>query len=63
MNDPYFYPMGEGGVDFPGIMAYLKSIGWRGHLNVELDASPWRTPKESARITANYIRNTLELEL
>jgi sugar phosphate isomerase/epimerase len=55
--------MGEGGVDFPGIMAYLKSIGWRGHLNVELDASPWRTPKESARITANYIRNTLELEL
>jgi hypothetical protein len=44
-------------------MAYLKSINWRGHLNVELDTSPWRTPKESARITANYIRNTLKLEL
>ncbi len=61
--EPYFYPMGEGGVDFPAIMAYLKSINWRGHLNVELDTSPWRTPKESARITANYIRNTLKLEL
>ena len=63
MNDPYFYPLGEGGVDFPAIVAYLKSIGWRGHLNVELDTSPWRPPKESARITANYIRNTLKIEL
>jgi len=63
MNDPYFYPLGEGGVDFPAIMAYLKSINWRGHLNVELDTSPWRPPKESARITANYIRNVLKLEL
>ena len=63
MNDPYFYPLGEGGVDFPAIVAYLKSINWRGHLNVELDTSPWRPPKESARITANYIRNTLKIEL
>jgi sugar phosphate isomerase/epimerase len=63
MNDPYFYPLGEGGVDFPAIMAYLKSIGWRGHLNVELDTSPWRPPQKSARITAEYIRNVLKLEL
>jgi sugar phosphate isomerase/epimerase len=63
MNDPYFYPMGEGGVDFPAIVSYLKSINWRGHLNVELDTSPWRPPKESARITANYIRNVLKIEL
>jgi inosose dehydratase len=63
MNDPYFYPLGEGGVDFPGLIAYLRSIQWRGDLNVELDTSPWRPPKESARITANYIRNTLKLEL
>ena len=55
--------LGEGGVDFPAIVAYLKSINWRGHLNVELDTSPWRPPKESARITANYIRNTLKIEL
>jgi sugar phosphate isomerase/epimerase len=63
MNDPYFYPMGDGGVDFPAIVSYLKSINWRGHLNVELDTSPWRPPKESARITANYIRNVLKIEL
>ena len=25
--------------------------------------SPWRPPKESARITANYIRNVLKIEL
>jgi sugar phosphate isomerase/epimerase len=55
--------MGEGGVDFPAIVSYLKSINWRGHLNVELDTSPWRPPKESARITANYIRNVLKIEL
>jgi sugar phosphate isomerase/epimerase len=63
MNDPYFYPLGEGGVDFPAIVSYLKSIAWRGHLNVELDTSPWRPPKESARITAAYIRNVLKIEL
>jgi sugar phosphate isomerase/epimerase len=63
MNDPYFYPLGEGGVDFPAIMAHLKSINWRGHLTVELDTSPWRPPRESARITADYIRNVLKLEL
>ncbi len=63
MNDPYFYPMGEGGVDFPALVAFLKASGWRGHLNVELDTSPWRPPRESARITANYIRDVLKLEL
>lgn len=63
MNDPYFYPLGEGGVDFPGLLAYLRSIGWRGDLNVELDTSPWRPPVASARITAAYIRNVLKLEL
>ena len=63
MNDPYFYPLGEGGVDFPGLLAFLNNIKWRGHLTVELDASPWRPPKESARLTAGYIRNVLKLEL
>ena len=63
MNDPYFYPLGEGGVDFPAIMAYLRSIKWQGDLNVELDTSPWRPPMESARITAHYIRTVLKLEL
>ena len=63
MNDPYFYPLGEGGVDFPALLDYLRASGWRGHLNVELDTSPWRPPKESARMTANYIRNDLKLEM
>lgn len=61
MNDPYFYPLGSGGVDFPALIAYLASTGWRGHLTVELDASPWRPAKASAQITYNYIRDTLKL--
>jgi inosose dehydratase len=63
MKTPYFFPMGEGGVDFPGLKAYLDSIQWRGFLNVELDTSPWRPPQESARITANYIQNVLKIPL
>lgn len=63
MTDPYFFPLGEGGVDFPGLKAYLDSINWRGFLVVELDTSPFRTPKESARITANYIQNVLKIPL
>jgi inosose dehydratase len=63
MKDPYFYPLGSGGVDFIGLKAYLDSIDWRGFLVVELDTSPWRPPKESARITANYIRNRMKIAL
>jgi len=62
MNDPISIRW-RGWRGLPAIVAYLKSINWRGHLNVELDTSPWRPPKESARITANYIRNTLKIEL
>jgi len=61
MKDPYFFPMGNGGVDFPGIKAYLDSIQWSGWLTVELDTSPWRPPKESARISAKYIKETLKI--
>jgi inosose dehydratase len=63
MKDPYFYPLGNGGVDFLALKSHLDSINWRGYLVVELDTSPWRPPKESARITANYIRNTLKIPL
>src|SRR5580692_4883901 len=63
MKTPCFFPMGEGGVDFPGLKAYLDSIQWRGFLNVELDTSPWRPPQESARITAKYIQNVLKIPL
>ena len=63
VKDPYFFPLGNGGVDFPALKAYLDSIQWKGFLVVELDTSPWRPPKESARITANYIEQTLKIPL
>jgi inosose dehydratase len=63
MKTPYFFPLGEGGVDFPALIAYLNSIQWRGFLNVELDTSPWRPPLESAKITAKYIQDVLKIPL
>ncbi len=63
MKDPYFFPLGTGGVDFLALKTYLDSIEWKGFLVVELDTSPWRPPIESARITANYIRNMMKIAL
>lgn len=59
MKEPPFFPLGHGGVDFPGLKAHLDSIGWQGWLTVELDSSPFRPPKESARISKDYIEKTL----
>jgi inosose dehydratase len=63
MTNPYFLPLGLGGIDFLGIKAECDRIGWRGFYNVELDTSPWRTPKESARISASYVKDVLKIEL
>ena len=63
IKDPYFFPLGNGGVDFPALKAHLDEIQWKGFLVVELDTSPWRAPKESARITAKYIEETLKIPL
>jgi inosose dehydratase len=63
MKDPYFFPLGNGGVDFMALKTYLDSIRWKGFLVVELDTSPFRTPKESAAITAKYIQNTMKIPL
>jgi sugar phosphate isomerase/epimerase len=63
MKDPYFFPLGNGGVDFLALKAYLDSIQWKGFLVVELDTSPWRPPKESARITADYIQKKMGIPL
>jgi inosose dehydratase len=63
MKDPYFFPLGNGGVDFIALKAHLDSIQWKGFLVVELDTSPWRPAKESARITANYIEKTMRIPL
>jgi inosose dehydratase len=63
MKEPYFFPLGAGGVDFVGLKAHLDKIQWKGFLVVELDTSPWRAPIESARMSANYIRNTMKVLL
>ncbi|MDR1676169.1 MAG: sugar phosphate isomerase/epimerase [Tannerella sp.] len=60
---PHFGPnlreLGQGEIDFPGIMALLKEAGFSGWLNVEQDYT-FTTPAESAAISANYIRHTLK---
>jgi inosose dehydratase len=61
MKDPPFFPLGHGGVDFPAIKAHLDRIGWQGWLTVELDSSPFRPPKESARMSREYLEKTLGL--
>jgi inosose dehydratase len=63
MKDPIFFELGKGGVDFPAIKKQLDEIGWRGWLTVELDSSPSRPPKESARISKNYIESTLGIKV
>lgn len=63
MKDPIFFELGKGGVDFPGIKAHLDKTGWQGWLTVELDSSPYRPPKESARISREYIEKTLHIKV
>jgi len=62
MKEPIFFELGTGGVDFPGILAVLKKNGWQGWLTVELDESR-RGPKESARISKEYIEKVLKLKV
>ncbi|MBL8210860.1 MAG: sugar phosphate isomerase/epimerase [Bryobacterales bacterium] len=61
MKNPPFFPLGEGGVDFPALKAHLDKINWRGFLTVELDTSPFRPCKESARMSLNYLQNVLKI--
>ncbi|MEO7142580.1 MAG: sugar phosphate isomerase/epimerase [Bryobacteraceae bacterium] len=63
MTHPLFFPLGEGGVDFPALMGYLNDTSWRGWLTVELDSSPFQPPKESARISRDYLEKKLHLDL
>jgi inosose dehydratase len=57
-----FFELGKGGVDFPGILAHLNSIGWKGWFTVELDRTG-STAKESAAISKKYIENVLKLKV
>ena len=50
-------------MDFPAIKAHLDKTGWQGWLTVELDSSPYRLPKESARISREYIEKTLHIKV
>jgi inosose dehydratase len=61
MTRPIFFPLGHGGVDFPGLKAHLDSIRWQGWLTVELDSSPQRPPRESARMSREYLEQRLGL--
>jgi len=53
-----FVELGRGKVDVPGVFAALKSVGFDGWAVVELDEVPdkARTPKESAEISKEYLR-------
>lgn len=59
-NDRIFFEMGAGGVDFPGIVAHLNSIGWKGWFTVELDRTA-TTAKDSAMTNRKYIESVLKL--
>jgi inosose dehydratase len=63
MKDPIFFELGKGGVDFPAIKAHLDKVGWQGWLTVELDSSPYRPPRESARLSREYIEKTLHIQV
>jgi sugar phosphate isomerase/epimerase len=62
MTDPPFFPLGSGGVDFPGLKTHLDRIGWKGWLTTELDSSPFRPPMESAAMSLRYLRDTLKVD-
>lgn len=62
MKNPCFFPLGEGGVDFAALKAHLDKIQWRGFLTVELDTSPYRPPKESARTSLKYLESKLGVQ-
>jgi inosose dehydratase len=63
MNNPVFFALGKGGVDFPSIIAHLDKIQWKGFLTVELDSSPGRPPIHAAKQSYQYITNTLKLRV
>ena len=59
-DDLIFFALGKGGVDFPGILAHLQSIGWKGWFTVELDRAD-TTAKDCAARSKRYIEKTLGL--
>ena len=62
LKNPIFFELGKGGVDFPAIVNILRQNSYQRWITVELD-STLRTPKESARISKNYLEKTLGLRV
>lgn len=60
--DRIFFELGQGGVDFPGILDHLRGNAWKGWFTVELDLTA-TTAIESARTSKHYIENVLKLEV
>lgn len=56
-----FAELGEGIIDFPGIVKVLDSANYEGYIIVELDRTS-RTARESAEISKRYLRDVLKLK-
>ena len=56
---PNLRELGNGKVDFPAMMAFLKEIGYKGWLNVEQDDTKM-TPFESAKQSMDYINTQMK---
>ena len=53
-----FCELGKGGVDFPGVVAWLRKHSYSGWIVVEQDVLPGMgTPKESARRNREYLKH------
>jgi inosose dehydratase len=59
-----FCELGQGCVDFPAVLRWLKTTGYAGYTLVEQDILPGMgTPKESARRNREYLRSIEESQL
>jgi sugar phosphate isomerase/epimerase len=55
------FTLGRGGVDFEKLKAHIDRTNRAGWLTVELDSSPWRPPRESARMSREFLEKTLKI--
>jgi inosose dehydratase len=59
-----FVELGQGKVDFPGIFAALRSVGFKGWTVVELDSVPQgRAPKDAALANKAFLEKTLSVKI
>jgi len=58
LRNGVFCELGDGCVDFPAVLRWLKAAGYNGYTLVEQDVLPGMgTPKESARRNREYLRS------